>query len=125
MSDLTPFFAWFGFGHSDPAFRDWVHAEKGDTGGLRGDDNYTKKQLDKFRKEYDKAEKKPRGKGGKSGKGGQVRGQKGFATPGIIGFCTKIYIGAYLLLTPSPVACSELPENCEKRKQEQEQENDE
>jgi RHS repeat-associated protein len=60
------------FGHNDQSFREWVHDIKQDDGGLRGADNYTKKELDEMYRQWEE-EGKPRGKGGKSNRGGKSR----------------------------------------------------
>jgi RHS repeat-associated protein len=59
------------YGYDDKNFQDWAHQQKQDM-GLPGNQNYTKEQLNDL---YDQwlQEGRPRGKGGKSGKGGQTR----------------------------------------------------
>lgn len=59
-------------GHNEPEFRDWVHKEK-QRDGLPGDFNYPKDKLKELKEEWLDLEC-PRGKGGKSGKGGSSRG---------------------------------------------------
>ncbi len=60
---------WFGF--NDPNFRDWVHGEK-PKAGRRAAQNYTKQELTEFNKQWTE-DGKPRGKGGKSGRGGKYK----------------------------------------------------
>jgi RHS repeat-associated protein len=61
------------YGHNEADFRDWVHEQKQGAGdGRGGADNYTKKELDAFKEQWEN-EACPRGKGGKSGKGGSRR----------------------------------------------------
>lgn len=60
------------YGYNDPAFRDWMHQLK-DELKMRANQNFSKEELDAYKKQWD-SEGQPRGKGGKSGKGGQWRG---------------------------------------------------
>jgi RHS repeat-associated protein len=58
--------------------------------------------------------KKPKGQRATRG----TRGA-GFATEEFGAACLRATVGLVLLLTPSPIACSELPENCAKYEQEE------
>jgi hypothetical protein len=78
---LIPGDQWFGY--NDKGFRDWVHAEK-QAEGRRGDQNYTKEELDKFWKQW-KEDGCPRGKGGKSGRGGGNGNQRGYTSTHFMG----------------------------------------
>ncbi len=79
-------------GLSDPAFRDWVHSEKQKLG--RGAaQNYTSSELRELHKEWRELGE-PRGKGGRSSRGGSKRGQRGFFLPRL---ALKANIYTYLL----------------------------
>jgi uncharacterized protein RhaS with RHS repeats len=70
------------YGHDDKDFKDWVHQQKQDE-GRGGAQNYSKEDLDKLHREW-KDQNEPRGKGGKSGRGGAKRGQSGKAAAGLL-----------------------------------------
>jgi hypothetical protein len=74
---LTPKDNWHGF--NDPAFRDWVHQWKQDA-GLPGGFQFDKKELQNLHQCWEE-DGKPRGKGGKSGKGGRSKGGPGRFMP--------------------------------------------
>jgi hypothetical protein len=64
---LAPGDKWYGF--NDPNFRDWVHQWKQDA-NLPSKFQFTKEEMTNLNKCWEE-EGKPRGKGGKSGRGGQ------------------------------------------------------
>lgn len=59
------------YGYNDKGFRDYVHGIKQDW-GLPGNYQFSKEEIQNLYKCWEE-EGKPRGKGGKSGKGGQGR----------------------------------------------------
>ncbi len=88
------------YGENDPDFRDWVHDEKQGS-GKGGADNFTKREIRKFKKEWNSLGK-PRGKGGKSGKGGQRR-SGGKKLGKFAKFCKGTALGLLLeYITPTP-----------------------
>jgi len=60
---------WYGFNNRD--FRDWAHQQKQDQ-GIPANKNYSKEDLENLWKQWND-EERPRGKGGKSGRGGKSR----------------------------------------------------
>src|SRR6267143_2465470 len=69
---LNPNDKWYGF--NDKNFRDYVHGIKQEW-GLLGNYQFDKKELENLYKCWEE-EGKPRGQGGKSGKGGKGRDWK-------------------------------------------------
>ncbi|KAF1690890.1 hypothetical protein CSC64_10725 [Pseudoxanthomonas koreensis] len=86
------------YGYNDQNFRDWVHDEK-QLEGRRGAQNYTRAELDELNREW-KAQGEPRGKGGKSGRGGSNRRQRGFALPSMLKFNLASITWAIMLYIP-------------------------
>lgn len=96
-------------GHNDPAFRDWVHQYKQDL-KYPGDKNFSKQDLNKLKQQWID-EEQPRGKGGKSGKGGQWRGMRCLWWFNLIGIAIDAYeaMQQYEKCKNDPCFCDE---NC-------------
>lgn len=86
---LAPKDQWYGY--NDKNFQDWAHGEKQGM-GRRPDENFSKDDLDALWQQWNE-EQCPRGKGGKSGKGGQSR-QRGFVNPAWL----RMIVNPWLLL---------------------------
>ncbi|MEQ1627965.1 MAG: RHS repeat-associated core domain-containing protein [Nitrospira sp.] len=96
-------------GHNDPAFRDWVHQYKQDL-KYPGDKNFSKQDLNELKQQWID-EEQPRGKGGKSGKGGQWRGMRCLWWFNLIGIAIDAYeaMQQYEKCKNDPCFCDE---NC-------------
>ncbi len=118
---LAPGDKWYGYNNKN--FQDWAHAEKQEM-GRAADENFTKDDIEELWKEWER-QGQPKGKGGKSGKGGRYRAPRGYIDPALLRFCSRGAVGLALALYPSPLACSELPENCKKSEEKERQEREE
>lgn len=98
------------FGIDDDDFWDWWHGYKADMGGIP--DIQSRAEADRYYQQFNNDEKRPRGKGGKSGHGGRSKcndggGKRGRGGSGrIIGPC--VFVATILLDGDIGMACDPL-----------------
>ncbi|WP_209262649.1 RHS repeat-associated core domain-containing protein [Thiorhodococcus minor] len=100
---LAPKDKWYGY--NNPDFRDWAHQQKQDM-GIPGNENFTKEDIEKLHDQWLR-EGKPRGKGGKSGRGGKSRGK------GRGGLWTVFMPSVWHLCQQDPTHPACAPEDCQ------------